>query len=147
MPRGIQQLTIGEVEYVAHRLAKEIITWDEPIPEFRTRFPNALESCLAVPFQRFGGRRLYSSLIDKAAILLYLMIKNHPFQNGNKRIAVTTLMLFLMKNRKWIRVDNQELFNFAKWVASSNPRLKDATVNAIRRFLQLYIIEQPVIRK
>ncbi|MFH0829297.1 MAG: type II toxin-antitoxin system death-on-curing family toxin [Candidatus Kerfeldbacteria bacterium] len=147
MPREIRPLTIGEVEYVAHRLAKELMTWDEPIPEFRTRFPNALESCLAVPFQRFSGKRLYSSLIDKAAILFYLMIKNHPFQNGNKRIAVTTLMLFLTKNRKWMRVDNQELFNFAKWVASSNPRLKDVTVKAVQRFLQLYLIEPPVIRK
>jgi len=69
------------------------------------------------------------------------MIKNHPFQNGNKRIAVATLFYFLYKNKKWIKVDNQELYNFARWVAESNPKLKKATVDAIETFLNEYIFD------
>jgi death-on-curing family protein len=136
----ILTLSITEVEYVAHQLAQELMTWDEPIPIFRSRFPNILESCLAVPFQTFGRRSFYKNLTEKAAILFYLMIKNHPFQNGNKRIAMTTLFYFLYKNKRWLRVDNRELYNFAKWVAESNPRLKTETVKAIEKFIKSYII-------
>ncbi len=63
------------------------------------------------------------------------MIKNHPFQNGNKRIAITTFFVFLYKNKKWIEVDNQELYNFTVWVASSPPKVKAETVAAIEKFI------------
>ena len=132
-------ITITEVEYVAHALAKETMGWGEPIPAFASRFPNILESCLAVPFQTFGKKVLYKGLIEKAATLFYLMIKNHPFENGNKRIAMTTLFYFLYKNKKWLRVDNRELYNFAKWVAESNPKLKEETVAATEKFVRTYI--------
>ena len=133
-------LTITEVEYVAFRLARETMSWDEKIPDFSSRYPGKLESCLATPFQRFAGRNLYQGLIGKAAVLFYLMVKNHPFENGNKRIAMTTLFYFLHKNKKWLKVDNRELYNFAKWVAESNPKLKDETVSAIQKFVKTYIV-------
>ena len=137
----MKSLTIGEVEYIAYALAKETMTWNEPIPEFGSRFPNILESCLVVPFQSFGGKPAYRGLVGKAAILFYLLVKNHPFQNGNKRIAMTTLLYFLYKNKKWFKVDNQEFYNFAKWVAASNPKLRKETVAAIEKFLKTYIID------
>lgn len=136
----IKSITILEVEYIAYRLAEETMRWDEPIPDFGSRFPGKLESCLAVPFQSFGGKLFYKGLIGKASILFYLMVKNHPFENGNKRIAMTTLFYFLRKNKKWLRVDNQELYNFAKWVAESNPKLKNETIAAIQKFLVTYIV-------
>lgn len=135
----LRKLTIAEVEYLAHRLAAEIMAWDEPIPKFGTRFPNVLESCLATPFQSFDKRALYKGLIEKASILFYLMVKNHPFENGNKRIAVTALMVFLYKNKKWLEVDDQELYNFAVWIAQSNPKLKKETIAAIEKFIKTYI--------
>lgn len=136
----INKLTIAEVEYAAHYLAKRFMEWNELIPDFSTRFMNILESCLAAPFYAFGGKSVYQGIIGKAAMLFYLMIKNHPFQNGNKRIAMTTLLYFLFKNKKWLRVDNQELYNFAKWVAESNPKLKDETVKAIEKFIKSYMV-------
>lgn len=135
----MRPLTITEIEYVAHSLAKELMTWNEPIPDFGTRFPNILESCLVVPFQKFGGKNAYKGFLGKAAILFYLMIKNHPFQNGNKRIAIATVLYFLYKNKKWLSLDNQELYNFAVWVAESNPKVKDAAVAAIQKFIKTYI--------
>ena len=133
-------ITIAEVEYIAHYLAKTLMTWNEPIPDFSTRFPNTLESCLATPFQSFQRKHLYKGLLGKAAVLFYAMIKNHPFQNGNKRIAMTTLFYFLMENKKWLRVDEKELYNFAVWVAESNSKVKDATVEAIKKFIKTYMI-------
>ncbi len=137
----INRVTILDVEYVAHRLARETMDWSEPIPDFSTRYTNALERCVDQPYQTFGGRQLYPGLIKKSSILFYLMIKNHPFQNGNKRLAMATLLFFLYKNKKWIKVDNQELYNFAKWVAESNPKLKKATMDAIETFLEHYILD------
>ncbi len=137
----IKPLSIKEVEYIAFRLAQEIMGYDEPIPDFTTRFPNILESCLLVPFQRFNQKLLYTGFIKKAAILFYLMIKNHPFQNGNKRIAITTLFVFFYKNKKWLKIDNQELYNFAVWIAQSPAKLKIETIQAIERFFKVYLIK------
>lgn len=134
-----QSISLKEIEYIAHKLAQIHLAWDEPIPDFSTRFPNKLESCLQTPFMQFEGKDLYRGFNKKAAILLYLLIKNHPFQNGNKRIAVTTLLVFLLKNKKWIQIDNREFYNFTVWVAESPAVVKDETVSAIESFLSRYI--------
>jgi death-on-curing family protein len=136
----MKEITIAEVEYLAFRLAKELLEFDEPIPDFSTRFPHTLESCLAVPFQKFTRKDVYKGLIAKASILFYLLVKNHPFQNGNKRIAMTTLFVFLYKNGKWLKVNEKELYNFAVWVAQSPARLKDEVVKGIEKFLKTYLV-------
>lgn len=135
-------VTIKEVEYIAFRLAKELLSFDEPIPDFATRFPHILESCLATPFQSFSGKSLYSGFLSKASILFYLLIKNHPFHNGNKRIAMTALFYFLYKNKKWLKVDTQELYNFTVWVSQSPPKVKQETVKAIEKFLKIHIVNR-----
>ncbi|MBI4449988.1 Fic family protein [Candidatus Uhrbacteria bacterium] len=139
----VKPLTIAEVEYIAHQLAQRLLEWDEPIPEFGTRFPNVLESCLAAPFQTFTRRPLYRGLIGKAAMLFYLMVKNHPFKNGNKRIAMTTLLALLLKNGKWLRMDDHALYRFAKWVAESDPKVRAAVVAAIEKMVQSHLIAAP----
>jgi len=137
----MKSISLLEVEYIVFRLAQEMMTFNEPIPDFSTRLPNVLESCVAVPFQRFERKSLYQGLLSKAAILFYLMIKNHPFQNGNKRIAMTTLFVLLHKNKKWLKVDVLELYNFSIWVASSPARFKDETTKAIEKFLKIYLVD------
>ena len=132
----MKSIALKEVEYIAHNLARKTMKWDEPIPEFNTRFPHKLESCIVTPFLKFDNEVLYKALTDKAAILFYLMVKNHPFQNGNKRLAMTTLLVFLYKNNKWIKVDNTKLYNFAKWVASSDPQVKEQAVQATAEFIK-----------
>src|SRR3989338_8962233 len=126
-----KEIKLVDVEYIAFRLAKRFLEWNEPIPSFGSRYPDRLESCLATPFQKFGKKYLYKGLIKKGAVLFYLMNKNHPFQNGNKRIAMTTLLVFLSDNKKWIKADTQVLYNFAKWVAASPPDAKDEMLQYI----------------
>ncbi|MCK4648674.1 type II toxin-antitoxin system death-on-curing family toxin [bacterium] len=135
-------ITLGEVEHLAVWLAKEMMTFKEPIPDFSTRFPNILESCLATPFQSFARRPLYQGLVVKAAVLFYLMIKNHPFQNGNKRIAMTTLFVFLYKNKKWLKVNHQELYNFAVWVAESPARTKTEVIKSVGNFFKDCMVDR-----
>ena len=132
----MKTVTLREVEFMAFTLARGLMGSREPIPDFQTRFPHKLESCLAVPFQKFQGKGFYSGLVAKAAILFYLLIKNHPFQNGNKRIAVVTLFVFLYKNKKWLEVDNQELYNFSVWVAQSPASLKNEVVKGVEKFIK-----------
>ena len=145
-----KQITVAEVEYIAFKLAEKFMTWDEPIPNFGTRFPNILESCLSMPFQRFSfpskksslvKKDLYRGLIGKASILFYLLIKNHPFQNGNKRIAVMCLLDFLHKNGKWLNINKVDLYNFARGVAKSRPPTKEKTLHDIQRLLKKHIID------
>jgi len=133
-------ITVSDVEYLAFRLANEHLSFDEPIPNFSTRFPNVLESCVLTPFQTFSGKALYPSLVAKASVLFYLMIKNHPFQNGNKRIAITTLLVFLLFNGKWARANTQELYNFTVWVAQSPSSFKDQVVDAIQKFIRKHLV-------
>lgn len=135
----MRTITVKEVEYIAFKLAKEWLAFDEPIPDFSTRFSNILESCLATPFQTFSKKTLYQGFISKASVLFYLLIKNHPFQNGNKRIAMTTLFVFLYKNKKWIKVDSQELYNFTVWVAQSPAQFKDEVLRSAEKFLRANI--------
>ncbi|MFH1461107.1 MAG: type II toxin-antitoxin system death-on-curing family toxin [Patescibacteria group bacterium] len=137
----MKKLSIIDIEFIAFSLARELMAYNEPIPDFSTRFPNILERCLVAPFQKFDKKSLYKGLIGKAAILFYLMIKNHPFQNGNKRVAMTILFVFLYQNKKWLKVDNRELYNFAVWVAESPAKLKRETVQATEHFLKDHLID------
>ena len=68
------------------------------------------------------------------------MIKNHPFENGNKRIAITTLLFFLSKHDKWLEISNQAMYIFAKEVAESGPKEKDKTVTKIQKILEAFIV-------
>jgi death on curing protein len=129
-------LDIEAVRHVSHALAREMLEWGEPIPEFETRFPNILEACIGAPFQTFGRKILYRGLEEKAAVLFYGLIKNHPFQNGNKRIAVTSLLVFLHLNKNWLRTDPAQLYNFAVWVAQSPPDFRDEVLIAIKKFVK-----------
>lgn len=131
-----EPITVFEVERITFKIAQERFEYNEPIPEFKTRFPNILESCLATPWQTFGRKDLYSTFYDKAAILFYLMVKNHPFQNGNKRIAITTLMYAVYRNDLWIEVSNQQLYNFAVWIAESPRDAKDEMIKYITKFIK-----------
>jgi death-on-curing family protein len=136
----LKRIQVNEVEYTAFSLAKRFLEWNEPIPEFGSRFPNKLESCIETPFLRFNRKDLYHGLAGKGSILFYLMIKNHPFKNGNKRIAITSLLYFLVKNGKWLKMPNSDLYRFAKYVAESNPQHKEVVVDQIERMIKKHLI-------
>ena len=120
-------------------------SWIElkPIPAFKTRFPGRLESCLATPQQTFDGELLYPTLVDQATIFFYLLIKNHPFENGNKRIALLGLIIFLLINSRWIEATNDELYELTIEVASSEAVLKAKILEKIKSFIQSNITDIP----
>lgn len=138
----MKYLTLAEVEFIAHELARQMMDGDEPIPPFASRFDDRLESCLSTPQQTYAKKQLYPSLLDKASILFYLMIKSHPFKNGNKRVAIMTLLYFLYRNGKWLKMQPMVLYQFAKDVAGGDARKKDEAVEAIKVFIKPHIVER-----
>ena len=80
--------------------------YPDPMPDFQyldwntggNQGKGLLESALGNPSQTFGGRFVYRTVQDKAAILLRSMILDHPFTDGNKRMALATVNVFLMFN-------------------------------------------------
>src|SRR5690606_35843318 len=112
----------------------------EPMPDFSTRYPGKLESCLAQAFQSFGGKHLHHTLTKRAAVLFYLIIKNHPFLNGNKRMAVTFTLVFLFINGKFIDADPRNLYKIACRVANSKSRDMDIHIRALDRTFKQYLV-------
>ncbi len=87
--------------------------------------------------QTFGGKELYPTVEEKAAHLLYFLIKDHPFTDGNKRIASLIFIWFLEKNNALYTRDGNKKFNdnalvaLALLVAESNPKQKELMINLI----------------
>lgn len=142
---SLRPLSMHEAEFVAHRLCVEFMNReDEPIPAFHTRSPGKLESCLAEPFQTFGGTLLHKGFARKAAVLFYLVIKNHCFSNGNKRMAVALTGVFFYINKRWLDVDAKALYNVARSVAESSPKIRDEVVDILTDFFSDNTVRRPV---
>lgn len=77
-----------------------------------------LESALEAPFQTFDGEDLYPSLLRKAAQLCYALVSNHPFADGNKRIGIHAMLVFLALNGIEISCTQQELISAGLSLAS-----------------------------
>ena len=77
-------------------------------------------------YQTFDGKELYPTLEEKAAMLLYLIVKNHSFADGNKRIGASCFLYFMNKNGILYNdgvpiIDNSTLFALTLLIAESNP--------------------------
>ena len=101
---------------------------------------NGVETIIFDIYQTFDGKDLYSSIEEKAANFLYLIIKNHVFIDGNKRIAATLFIYFLefynllYKDGKQV-IDNNTLVAITLLIAQSNPKEKEILVDLVMNFL------------
>ena len=136
----MEPLTVAEAEYIAYRMVQEMMDYGEPMSEFSTRYPNKLESCLEQPFATFDGKDLYPTLLEKATLLFYLVIKNHPFENGNKRMAVMLMLVFLFKNHKFISVNPDSLYELALIVARHKEPI-DVSIPQLVDTLKEFVVE------
>ena len=102
---------------------------------------DALEALLGNLEQTVFGKPAYPSLESKAAHLLYFVIKNHPFIDGNKRSAAFLFIDFLNRNKKLFNKNNQPIINdiglaaLTLLVAESNPKNKDVMIKLIMTML------------
>jgi len=132
----MKTVTVEELEYLAELFAVEIQKEIGNKPGYRVINMGKLESSIAQPFQEIEDKDLYPTLIDKAAILYYLCIKNHPFEDGNKRMGIFALILFLSKNGYWLNTTNEKLFDITVRTASSRTDEMNIVLDEIRLFLK-----------
>ena len=78
-----------------------------------------LDSALNSPYQSFGGEDLYKTVEEKAARLGFSLIANHPFVDGNKRIGIYIMLVFLEVNGVELDPSDDEVIRVALAVASS----------------------------
>lgn len=76
-----------------------------------------LESAINAPFQSFDGEDLYPSIASKAARMCCSLIRNHPFVDGNKRVGILAMLVFLDVNRISVDCSDQELVDLGIGVA------------------------------
>ena len=84
-----------------------------------------LESALNAPFQTFSNIDLYPSIIEKSARLCYGLVSNHPFIDGNKRIGIFAMLVFLKLNEININFTDEEIINIALKTADKSYNYDD----------------------
>jgi death on curing protein len=136
---SIYYLEVDDVREICFSLVNELLQFEEPLPEFETRFSEKLESILEIPKHGFGDRELYPSLSEKGACYFYFTIKNHPYLNGNKRLAIVTTYVFLRLNGVVFEAPWKDMYTFAIKLANSTVNHKDEfkeTVSFIKNHIK-----------
>ena len=107
---------------------------------FAVERDRGLESIIRNIYQSFDGQDIYKSIEEKAANFLYLIVKNHVFADGNKRIAATLFIYFLnfygilyIDGKQ--SIDNNTLTALTLLIAESNPKEKEIIIELIMNFL------------
>lgn len=104
----------------------------------------SFQSSIATIYQSFGGQELYPSIEEKAAHLLYFVVKNHSFSDGNKRIAAFLFVWFLEKNHILYREDGAKriadnaLVALTLMIAESKPDEKDIIAQVVVNLINGY---------
>ena len=104
---------------------------------------DSFKSSIGQIYQTFGGEELYPSVEEKAAMLLYLVTKNHSFSDGNKRIAATLFLWFLNGNNILYhpdgtkRIADSTLVALTLMIAESRTEEKDVMVKVVVNLINI----------
>ena len=99
------------------------------------RDPGLLQSALAMPASAFGGQFLHPSRAEMAAAYLFHLVRNHPFIDGNKRVAATAARVFLLMNGASFNPSEQEYGDLTVGVAAGTLD-KPAAVQLFQRHVR-----------
>ena len=118
-------------------LSEKLLEKGEATDIFGRERGDALAGIIGAVQQTFGGQDLYPTVEEKAANLLYFIIKDHPFTDGNKRIGSFLFLFFLKINRFSAEIipDNRSLVALTLLTASSDPDQKDVLIRLIVNLL------------
>jgi len=143
-PKGLKARFILKYENcvkIISELKKELVVKKEAGGLFGIEVSERFKSVAGNLYQTFGGKELYTTIEEKAAHLLYLTIKDHPFSDGNKRIASFLFVYFLDKNNFLYKENGERKINdnalvaLALLIAESNPKEKDVLVKIIMNLI------------
>ena len=113
----------------------------ENVAHFGTPNTGSLDAVISNLYQTFDGEELYPSIASKAANLLYLLVKDHCFVDGNKRIAAFLFVWFLGINRMLYTAPNEPIISHALlykltiFIAESLPKDKDLIVDLVSKIV------------
>ena len=116
------------------------LKFNEKSSIFAIERDKGLQSIIGNIYQSFDGQDIYKSIEEKAANFLYLIVKNHVFVDGNKRIAATLFIYFLnyydilYKDNKKV-IDNNTLAALTLLIAESNPKEKNVIIDLVMNFM------------
>jgi death-on-curing family protein len=131
------EIKYEEAKTAIIKLKNELIIKKEASQLFGNEKDNGFKSSLQTIVQTFDGKYLYSSIEEQAANLLYFVIKNHSFNDGNKRIGAFLFVWFLDKNKHRfkksgeVKINDNGLVALALLVAQSNPAEKELMIKLI----------------
>lgn len=135
------QFGYDDVQSIVRALKKDLIRKRQASDLFGREKGDAVQRILGALEQTFGGEELYDSIERKAAHLLYFMIKDHPFVDGNKRIAAFLFIVYLTRTKYMSDYDGERKFNdnalvaLVLLVAESNPKHKELMIKLIMNFV------------
>lgn len=116
------------------------LRFNEESSLFAVERDKGLESIIRNIYQSFDGQDIYKSIEEKGANFLYLIVKNHVFTDGNKRIAATLFIYFLnfygiLYKDGEQTIDNNTLTALTLLIAESNPKEKEVIIDLVMNFL------------
>ena len=123
------------------QLKKELIRKKEASTLFGQETRESFKGIILGLYQTFGKKELYPSIEGKASNLLYLIIKDHPFSDGNKRSAAFLFVFFLdstnylFKDSGERKINDNALTALALLVAESDPKDKEIMIKIIKNLL------------
>ncbi|MDP3694619.1 MAG: virulence protein RhuM/Fic/DOC family protein [Desulfocapsaceae bacterium] len=132
-----QSLDYGRTGKSIKALKDDLLARGEASGLFGQEREHHLQGILGNLDQTFGGQELYGSVEEKAAHLLYFVIKDHPFSDGNKRIGAFLFLLFLKENNllEQSGINDNGLVALALLIAESDPRQKELLIRLIVNLL------------
>jgi death-on-curing family protein len=129
-----------------HQIVSERWKQDgEPIPPFTTANEDNLDALIKTPKSDYFGVEQYPSLASKAAIIFYTLNKKHLFLNGNKRLSVACLIIFLIINGKDLNVTQDEMTSKALELAKTTHDHPFETIkNDLESWIDRNLIDAPL---
>ena len=139
--KSAYRLTYEECVSVLQKLKEELIAKKEASELFANEKAGEFKGIVENIYQTFGGEELYPAIEDKASHLLYSIIKNHPFSDGNKRSASFLFVYFLdrcdylYKTNGERKINDNALTTLTLLVASSDPKEKELIIKLIKHLI------------
>jgi len=143
--KGGKLPSLKEAHEALSKLKKDLISRKQATELFARERSDGLAAILGNLEQTVFGKPAYPSIESKAAHLLYFVIKNHPFTDGNKRSAAFLFVDFLNRNHRLIGKNNQPIINeiglaaLTLLIAESDPKNKEIMIKLIMNMLALEV--------
>lgn len=137
-PKGMSSVYVLNYDECKRVIEKLRFTKESDL--FGAEKDDSFKSSIAAIYQGFDGEDIYPSVQEKAANLLYFIVKNHSFHDGNKRIAASLFLYFLDKNELLFCdgskvISDDALVATTIMIAESNPEEKEVMVSLVMNFL------------